>query len=121
MKSFTVEPGNHISPDVGLSDEFTVRGVDDAGNAILFDFEPREWLAEWEVVRRANLPVGATYSRLLLCCASRFHVHFQTNGDGERFWEFTVFDILSRTDRKLTLSEGEVSSLAEKVRKGLNR
>ena len=119
MKTFKVQAGKHISPDVGLSDEFTVEAVDDAGNAVLFDFEPREWLAEWETVRRAKLSAGDFYSNYLIVCGVQFRVHFPTNADGKRHWEFTVFDIPTRTDRKLTLTESEVWSLAEQVRKGL--
>ena len=102
MAKLTVRSGKHISTDVGLSDAFTVQAVDDAGNSVLFDFDPREWLAEWELLRQANLPAGASYSRLLTICASPFDVRFLANASGGRFWEFTVFDIPTRTDRKIT-------------------
>lgn len=121
MRNLKVQPGKYIVSDVGLSDEFTVETVDDDGNDILFDFEPREWLAEWEDVVRAKLAAGASYSRVLTVCGSPFSVDFLTSAEGERCWEFTVFDITSRTDRKLTLSEREVSSLANQVRQALDR
>lgn len=120
MQTLTVQRGKHISPDTGLSSVFTVQAVDDAGGAVLFDFEPREWLDEWEMLRRANLPPGASYARTLTVCASRFEVRFLTDSAGERFWRFTVFDIPSRSNRNLTLSEGEVSSLAQDVQRLLD-
>lgn len=121
MKTLKVRPGKLVSSDFGLSDEFIVEAVDDDGNDVLFDFEPREWLAEWEIVSQKKLPSGASYANRLLVCGVPFRVHFRSAADGERYWEFTVFDIPTRTDRKLTLSEGEVSSLAEQVRQGLIR
>lgn len=121
MKPLKVRPGEYVSSDVGLSDEFIVEAVDDAGNDVLFDFEPREWLAEWEIVSQANLPAGASYEKILLVCGVPFRVHFRSAAHGKRYWEFTVFDIPTRTNRKLTLSECEVSALAEEVRQGLIR
>lgn len=121
MQSIVVQPGKHISPDVGLSDIFTVRALDDAGDAVLFDLEPREWLAEFEIVRLAQLPAGATYSRLLSLGGSRFIVRFSENAEGTRFWKFTLFDISRRRECILTLSEQEASALAEQIRQALLR
>jgi hypothetical protein len=121
MDRFKLRPGEYVSPDVGLSDMFTVKAVDDEGNDITFDFEPREWLAEWETLYRARLPSGASYSNILTVCGSLFSVRFLNRAEDERYWQFTVFDISTRTDRKLTLSDGEVSSLVEQIRQGLVR
>jgi hypothetical protein len=119
MKNFVVQPGEYISPDSGLSDDFVIETLDDTGNPIQFRVEPREWLAEWEIVSRASLPSGASYSNLLLISAAPFDVHFLSGKDGNRRYEFSVFDYLTRSKRKVTLSENEVNSLADQIREGL--
>ena len=121
MKAFKVQPGIYVSPDSGLSDDFIIETLDDAGIEVQFHVEPREWLAEWELVFRAKLPAGASYSNLLLVSAARFHVHFLSGRDGKRHYEFTVFDVPTRSDRKVTFSEDEAISLAEQIRLGLTQ
>jgi len=116
MKSFDVQPGEHVSPDVGLSDDLVVSAIDDAGEEVIFHIEPREWLEEWEFVSSAKLPSGAAYARQLVVSGEWFRVEVFGDPDHSRHYRFTVFDVPSRTNRTISLSEAELVTLVAQIR-----
>ena len=111
MTIIEVRPGEHISPDAGLSDDFTITVATPEGQ-VQFCVEPREWLEELR--RVTTLRAGARYEYQLLVSAAWFRVRSFGNADGY-LYQFTVFDVNLRKDRDFVLSAGEVAELTRLI------
>ena len=115
MAVFEVQPGEHISPDSGLSDDFTITVATPEGR-VQFCAEPREWLEELR--RVTTFPAGARYEYQLLVSAAWFRVRTFGNADGY-LHQFTVFDVNFREDRTFTLSAEEVAELTRLIQEAV--
>jgi hypothetical protein len=110
-KHISIQPGAHISPDVGLSDDFTIM-VSSPEGQVQFCAEPREWLEELR--RVVTFRAGARYEYQLLVSAAWFRVRTFGSPDG-LLYQFTVFDVNLREDRDIMLSAKEVAELTQAI------
>jgi hypothetical protein len=111
----SVQPGARISPDVGLSDEFTIT-VSTPEGQVQFCAEPREWLEELR--RIVTFRPGARYEYQLLISAAWFRVRTFGSPDGY-LYQFTVFDVNLRKARDIVLSAREVTELTKGIEDAL--
>lgn len=111
MPVIEVRPGEHISQDVGLSDDFTIT-VSNTEGQVQFCAEPREWLEELR--RVVTFRPGARYEYQLLVSSAWFRV--RTFGSPEGYlYQFTVFDVNLREDRDIMLTASEVAELTQAI------
>lgn len=115
MAVIEVQPGKHISPDVGLSDDFIIT-VSTREEQVQFCAEPREWLEELR--RIVTFRAGARYEYQLLVSAAWFHVRTFGSPDGY-LYQFTVYDVNRRKPRDIMLSAQEVAELTQRIEDAL--